>query len=175
MRTRISGGVLAALWVLFADQTLAQPQTAAERSEDRARILALVDEWERAWNVHDMTAYANLYHDDGVWILWTGRVWAGKRAIEEGHAEVHKTIFRNSVQRERVEELTFTGPDAAILRFCSVLTGSDQAPTSVIRSRKFVVVTRRAGVWKLSWGQNTRLQDSVPDDECFQALRQRLP
>ena len=22
-----------------------------------------------AWNTHDMTAYASLYHDDGVWVL----------------------------------------------------------------------------------------------------------
>jgi hypothetical protein len=28
---------------------------------------------------------------------------------------VHKTVFRNSVQRERLEELTFVGPDAAIV------------------------------------------------------------
>jgi hypothetical protein len=37
--------------------------------------------------------------------------------------------------------------------------------------RKFVVVTR-AGTWKVSWGQNTRLASTVPDSECFSILRQ---
>jgi hypothetical protein len=91
--------------------------------------------------------------------------------IEEGHAAVHKTIFRNSIQREHLEELTFIGPDAAIVRFCSLLTGSEQSPNQPIRSRKFIVVTRRQGVWKMSWGQNTRLRDEVPDSECFARLR----
>jgi hypothetical protein len=78
--------------------------------------------------------------------------------IEDGHAAVHKTIFRNSIQGEHIEELTFVGPDAANVRFCSVLTGSEQSPNEPIRSRKFLVVTRRRGVWKVSWGQNTRLR-----------------
>ena len=100
-------------------------------------------------------------------------MWTGRRAIEEGHAAVHKTIFRNSIQREHIEELTFVGPDAAIVRFCSVLTDSDQSPDEPIRSRKFVVLTRRQGVWKLSWGQNTRLRPDGPDSECFATLRKR--
>jgi uncharacterized protein (TIGR02246 family) len=88
-----------------------------------------------------MAAFASVFHDDGVWILWTGDVWKGSRAIEEGHAAAHKTVFRNSTQRELIEEMTFVGPDAAVVRFCSVLTGDERAPTDVIRSRKFLVVT----------------------------------
>jgi uncharacterized protein (TIGR02246 family) len=150
------------------------PTSATRTAEDRAQITGIVDKWERAWNTHDMAAYGALYHDDGVWVLWTGNVWTGKQAIEDGHAAVHKTIFRNSTQREHLEELTFLGADAAIVRFCSVLTGSDQAPNGVIRSRKFLVVTKRQGQWKVSWGQNTRLQDTVPDSECFTTLRKRI-
>jgi len=95
-----------------------------------------------------MAAYVSLYHDDGVWMLWTGDVWTGRRAIEDGHAAVQKTIFRNSIQREHIEELTFVGPDAALVRFCSVLTGSEQSPNEPIRSREFLVVTRRQGSGK---------------------------
>jgi uncharacterized protein (TIGR02246 family) len=140
-------------------------------AEDRQQITAILSRWEEAWNTHDMTAFATLFHEDGVWVLWTGDVWTGRRMIEEGHAAVHKTIFRNSIQREHLEELTFVGPDAAIVRFCSLLTGSEQSPNQPIRSRKFTVVTRRQGVWRMSWGQNTRLRDDVPDSECFAKLR----
>ena len=120
-------------------------------------------EWIEAWNSHDMRAFASLFHEDGTWVLFTGEVWKGRAAIEEGHAAVHKTIFRNSIQRERLEELTFVGPDAAVVRFYSTLTGHAQSPDKVIRSRKFLVVTRRAGVWRIGWGQNTRLADTTPD------------
>lgn len=94
---------------------------------DRDQLTAIVDKWEKAWNSHDMNAFANLFHEDGVRILWTGDVWKGGRAIEEGHAAVHKTVFRNSVQRERIEELTFVGSDAAVIRFFSTLTGDERA------------------------------------------------
>jgi uncharacterized protein (TIGR02246 family) len=114
-----------------------------------------------------------LFHEDCVWVLWPGDVWAGRRVIEERHAAVHKTSFRDSIQRQQLEELTFVGPDAAVVRFCSVLTGDERAPTEVIRSRKFLVVTRRQGAWKVSWGQNTRLASSVPDSDCFVKLTKR--
>jgi uncharacterized protein (TIGR02246 family) len=129
---------------------------------DRQQITAIIDRWEEAWNSHDMRAFGSLFHDDGIWVLWTGQVWKGRTAIEEGHAAVHKTVFRNSVQREELEELTFVGPDAAVVRFYSTLTGDERAPGKVIRSRKILIVTKREGNWKVGWGQNTRLADSTP-------------
>ena len=130
---------------------------------DRKQILAVIQSWEQAWNNHDMHAFANLFQEDGVWVLWTGDVWKGRVAIEEGHAKVHKTVFRNSIQKERLEELTFVGPDAAVVRFFSTLTGDERYPGKTIRSRKIVVMTRRDGTWKIGWGQNVRLADSTPD------------
>jgi len=144
---------------------------AEDRAADREQISTVLAGVEDAWNRHDMHAWASLFHEDGVWTLWTGDVWTGRKAIEEGHAAVHKTIFRSSIQRERLEEMTFLGPDAALMRYCSVLTGDERAPDKVIRSRKVLVLTKRRGAWKIGWGQNTRLADSVPDSDCFVALR----
>jgi uncharacterized protein (TIGR02246 family) len=134
-----------------------------DRDSDRKQINAILRGVEEAWNTHDMHALANLFHEDGVWILWTGHVWTGRKAIEEGHAEVHRTVFRNSIQRERLEQLTFVGPDAAVVRYCATLIGDERAPEKLIRSRKILVVTRRENDWKIGWGQNTRFADSVPD------------
>jgi uncharacterized protein (TIGR02246 family) len=151
---------LFALSVLLCVSATAMSQ---QRAVDRATITAMLVTWEQAWNTHDMHAFANLFHEDGVWVLWTGQVWTGRTAIEEGHAAVHKTVFRNSTQHERLEELTFVGPDAAVVRFYSTLTGDERTPDKVVRSRKVLVITRRKGVWKIGWGQNTRLADTTPD------------
>lgn len=75
------------------------------------------------------------------------------------------------MQHELLEELTFVGPDAAVARFCSILKGDERAPETLVRSRKIVVLTRRNGTWRVGWGQNTRLANTVPDSECFVALR----
>jgi uncharacterized protein (TIGR02246 family) len=142
---------------------MAQEPTSATRESDHEKITAILQAWEEAWNRHDMRTFGSLFHKDGVWVLWTGQVWVGRKAIEEGHAEVHRTVFRNSIQRERVEELTFVGPDAAVVRFCSTLTGDERAPEKLIRSRKILVVTRGDEGWKVGWGQNTRFADTAPD------------
>lgn len=173
VRSTTAAAAFAGLLVVSAANAERQ-RDLPSRSADREQILAILSQWEDAWNSHDMAAFASVFHDDGVWILWTGDVWKGKRVIEEGHAAVHKTVFRNSTQRELLEELTFVGPDAAVVRFCSALTGDERAPRDVIRSRKFLVVTRRQTVWKVSWGQNTRLRDEVADSECFSKLRERV-
>lgn len=130
---------------------------------DREQITGIIDSWEKAWNSHDMRAWASLFHEDGIFILWTGEVWKGRSKIEEGLAAVHKTVFRNSIQRERLEELTFVGPDAAVVRFYSTLTGDERSPDKVVRSRKILIVTKREGAWRVGWGQNTRLADTTPD------------
>lgn len=142
----------------------AMSQDGVGRQADRDQLTAIVDRWEQAWNSHDMEAFGSLFHEDGVWILWTGEVWKGRKTIQDGHAAVHKTVFRDSVQRERLEELTFVGPDAAVIRFYSTLTGDERAPGETIRSRKILIVTKRAGTWKVGWGQNTRLADAKPKD-----------
>jgi len=50
-----------------------------------------------------------------------------------------------------------------VVRFYSTLTGDERAPGKTIRSRKILIVTKRAGAWKVGWGQNTRLADSTPE------------
>jgi uncharacterized protein (TIGR02246 family) len=166
MITRRHAGTSAMLAVAgllsIASTSVSQGAQPGNRA-DQEHITAIIDRWEKAWNSHDMRALAGLFHEDGMWILWTGEVWKGRSKIEEGHAAVHKTVFRNSVQRERLEELTFVGSDAAVVRFYSTLTGDERAPDKVVRSRKILIVTKREGTWKVGWGQNTRLADTTPD------------
>jgi len=157
------GLMLVAALLCISSASMGQHAPPSARASDRAKVTALIRTWEEAWNSHDMHAFANLFHEDGIWILWTGQVWKGRTAIEEGHAAVHKTVFRNSIQRERLEELTFVGPDAAVVRFYSTLTGDERSPDKVVRSRKILIVIRRKGVWKVGWGQNTRLADTTLD------------
>jgi hypothetical protein len=82
--------VVAAL--VGASSAMSQGSPPGDRVADREQIAAIVQKWEQAWNSHDMHAFASLFQEDGTWILWTGQVWSGRRAIEEGHAAVHKSL-----------------------------------------------------------------------------------
>jgi len=129
---------------------------AQDRAEDRAKISLLLADWETAWNSHDMHRLAALFHEDAVWVLWTGDVWTGRARFEEGMTKVHETVYRTSVQREELEELTFLGPDAALLRFRSTLNGDSRYPNKTIHSRKILILAREGETWRIGWGQNTR-------------------
>ena len=69
----------------------------------------------------------------------------------------------NSARTRRPFLLVFVGLFSIVIRYFSTLTGDERYPGKTIRSRKILVVTRRAGAWKIGWGQNVRLADSTPD------------
>lgn len=142
-------------------------QKSEAREYDRVQITRLLADWESSWNTHDMHRLAALFREDAVWVLWTGEVWTGRARFETGMTEVHKTVYRNSVQRERLEELTFVGPDAAVLRFYSTLTGDTRYPDRTIHSHKILVLTRRDGQWRIGWGQNTRFLSDIQAPEAL--------
>lgn len=152
--------ILALLFTLPFYSLAQNPGKAKNRSAtDSLQVVAIIDNWQKAWNTHDMHAFANLFHDDGIWVLWNGKVWEGRDTIEKGHAEVHKTVFRNSTQKKQIEEMTFVGPNTAVVRLYSTLTGDVRYPDKVVESRNLLVITRRKNVWKIGWGQNTRFPE----------------
>lgn len=132
---------------------------------DRQQIVAFMAALDETWNRHDMRAHADLLHEDGVWIAWTGQAIEGRRNYEDTLADLHKTVFRNSVHTGRIEELKFVAPDVAVVRGYGTVIGNEPTPDKVHRYRILVVMTRRDGVWRMSWGQKTRFLDSTPDPQ----------
>jgi len=150
------------LIILFASDSHATPPTDARQS-DRQQIIAWMAALDETWNQHDMRAHAALFHEDGIWIAWTGHVLKGPAAYEAALTPLHKTAFKNSVHKGRIEELTFIAPDVAVVRGFGTVVGNEPTPDKVHRYWILVVMTKRDGDWKLSWGQKTRFADDTPD------------
>ncbi len=153
--------VLANLLLTFSTCAFSQASKDSKilNTRDSAQIVSIVDKWQAAWNAHDMHSFGNLFHEDGIWILWNGKVWKGRDTIEQGHAQVHKTVYRNSIQKLQIEEIRFVGPDAAVVRLYSTLTGDERYPDKLVESRKMLICTKRNNSWKIRWGQNTRFPE----------------
>lgn len=152
---------LVGLAILFASSTEAAGPDS--RDTDRQEITAFMTALEETWNKHDMHAHAALFHEDAVWIAWTGQVLKGRAEYEDVLTRSHKTIYKNSVHKERIEELTFIAPDVAVVRGYGTVIGNLPTPEKLERYRILFVMTKRDGVWKASWGQKTRFLDSTPD------------
>ena len=128
-------------------------------ASDSAQVVSIVDNWQVAWNTHDMRMFGNLFHEDGIWVLWNGKVWKSRDTIQAGLAQVHKTVYHNSIQKLQIEEIRFVGPDAAVIRLYSTLTGDERHPDKLVESRKIFICTKRNNVWGIGWGQNTRFPE----------------
>lgn len=130
-------------------------------ADDLRQINGIFERWQSAWNAHDMHAFAQLFDEDATWIVWTGRVWKGRQAIEDGHVEAHRTFFRSSTQFSRPEEIRLVAPGTAVARSRTTLTGDAREPGATIYGHKLLVLTKRSGAWKILYGQNTRLSGTV--------------
>src|SRR5688500_1267248 len=65
---------------------------------DLRQINQIFERWEAAWNAHNGRAWADLFHDDATWILWTGAAWKGRDVIEKGIGDAYRTVYRESKQ-----------------------------------------------------------------------------
>src|SRR5687768_10908096 len=63
-------------------------------AEDLRQVNGIFERWERAWQAHDMNAWAQLFHEDGTYVKWFGDVLVGRDAIEKAMVQAHKTVFQ---------------------------------------------------------------------------------
>jgi uncharacterized protein (TIGR02246 family) len=163
MKRLILAAMLIGCWPAeaAAQPASASPAASPLPADDLRQINEIFERWQNAWNTHDMRAFAQLFHDDATWVVWTGRVWRGRQAIEDGHVEVHRTFFRDSTQVSHPQEIRLVGPGVVVARSLTTLTGDSREPGVTIRGHKLLVLTQRDGVWRILYGQNTRLTPAV--------------
>lgn len=140
-----------------------QAATETPSGADREQIVRVFDALDETWNKHDMAGHAALFHKDGIWIAWTGQLLNGAAEYEAALTPLHKTIFKNSVHDDHIEDLTFAAPDVAVIRGYGTVKGNEPTPERTERYRILLVMTKREGIWKIGWGQKTRFLDSTPD------------
>jgi uncharacterized protein (TIGR02246 family) len=117
--------------------------------------------FEAAWNAHDMTAFAALFHADATFANRFGTYWRGVEPIVAGHRVIHETIYRDSILRTDPPDVDALSDDAAILHFYSRLTAGDAHPAGphAVDTLLMVVVTRRDGAWRIQSAENVTLTD----------------
>lgn len=129
----------------------------------KAQIDNVINAIVESWNTHDMKLHAAQFTDDADFVNVLGMYWKGRAEIEQHHAAIHSTIFRNSKLRileHSVRELSDT---VALAHVRWEMTGHDAIPgvnfTEVRRGIGTVVLVEQGGQWLISAFQNT---DIVP-------------
>jgi len=117
------------------------------------------DAFQSAWNGHDMTAFASLFHDDATFVNRFAHHVRGVSEIVALHRPIHETIYRDSTLENELIDATPIGDDATVIHFWSRLRAGAAHPAGAhdVDTLILAVVTRREGSWRIQALENVTL------------------
>ena len=133
-------------------------QTSAEaKSQVEAVVKALIE----SWNAHDMTVYGAQFADDADFVNVLGMHWRGRSEIERLHAELHRTIFRNSSLRLEDYSVRPLGPGILLAHVKWEMRGHESPPGAPFAEIRHGMITavfvEKEERWLISALQNTEI------------------
>ena len=138
----------------------AAAQPTADVKSQIANVIATLSD---SWNRHDMATYAAQFTEDADFINVLGMHWHGRPEIEARHADVHRSIFRNSTLRVLDYSLRPLNPGIVLAHIQWEMTGHDSPPGAHFVEVRHGVITgvfvEQAGRWLIVAFQNT---DIIP-------------
>jgi uncharacterized protein (TIGR02246 family) len=90
---------------------------------DEQQIHGVLNGFIDAWNHHDAKAFAALFSEDADFTNVFGQGASGRTHIEEFHAPMFATVFKNSHQTITATKIRFLRPDLAAVDAHWSLTG----------------------------------------------------
>ena len=82
----------------------------------------IAEEFQKAWNSHEMATLASLFCEDATFVNRFGHYVRGVQEIVSLHAPIHETIYRDSIMKNEVIDAIALVDGAAIVHCWSRLT-----------------------------------------------------
>ena len=128
-----------------------------------AKVKAVLDGWEAAWNASDMSAMWQLATDDVHWVNVVGMHWRGKAEVQKAHQAYFDLMFKDrSCKLDEIESIESlpAGAFVAVVRWSM---GGYRRPNGMMRppgrDRMSLVLVPRGEGLAIAHGAN------VPIDE----------
>jgi len=131
----------------------------------------ITEQFEVAWNSHDMTAFGTLFHPDATFVNRFATYWRGIDEIVAGHRAIHDTIYRDSTLRVDPADVDRVGQDVAILHFWTRLTSGAAHPAGPHSADTLIlaVATQHGDDWRIQAAENVTLSDPATGKEVLRA------
>jgi uncharacterized protein (TIGR02246 family) len=139
---------LAAICLALLVPVMDQPGQQGDTQQIHGVMNAFVD----AWNQHDAKAFAAVFAEDADFTNWRGQGASGRSKIEEFHAPLFATIFKNSHQTMTDIKIRFVRPDVAAVDVHWELTGQTDAQGNARPPRQGIlnfVMAKKDGKWQI--------------------------
>lgn len=132
------------------------------KSSDEDSIRSLVDRLALAWNHHDAHAFAAVFAEDADFTNVIGMGASGRQKIEDFHAPMFLTLFKNSHQEYTDIKVRFIRPDIAAVDVRWSMTGAIDTGGNPWPNRKGLVnfvATKETGNWQIVVLHNMELTE----------------
>jgi uncharacterized protein (TIGR02246 family) len=127
----------------------------------KVQIESVINALAESWNRHDMTLFGAQFADDADFVNVLGMHWHGRPLIEEQHAAVHRTIFRNSMLKILEHSVRPLTPDVVLAHIQWEMTGHESPPGVPFEKVRHGVMTgvfvEREERWVIGAMQNTEV------------------
>jgi uncharacterized protein (TIGR02246 family) len=137
-------------------------------ADDEAAVRAVVSEFAKTWNRHDMEAMHRLNTGDVEWVNVTGNHWRGNPDVYKGHDTIHRTIFANTSMSIEGVVVRAIASDVAVavatMKFGPVIIPSGQELPE-LKTRGSFVLVRRGGIWKVAHFHNTSVDAEAEQND----------
>lgn len=142
---------------------------------DLATPQSIADQFETAWNAHDMDRFGALFHDDATFVNRFASYWRGRDEIVAQHRFIHESVYRNSVLTFDTPDVDAIGEDVAVLHIWSRLSVGAAHPAGphLVDTLIMAVATRRDGTWRIKAGENVTYLDPRTGKELLRDLADR--
>ena len=128
--------------------------------EDEQRIVAVVSEFQSAWNAHDAARFAMVFAEDAEFTNVAGRSARGRLEVERFHSPRFGTTFKDSrLTIERIS-IRLVRVDVASVDAWWEMTGARTPqgnPRSLRKGQMHLVMTKDGGVWTILVMHNLEL------------------
>jgi uncharacterized protein (TIGR02246 family) len=135
------------------------------READQKAIRELMDRFVDSWNRHDAHAFAAVFAEDADFTNWRGVGASGRSRIEEFHAPVFATIFKNSHQKYDDVKTRFIRDDIAAVDVHWEMTGATDPQGNPWPDRQGLlsfVMAKDTGRWQIVVMHNLDLSALPP-------------
>jgi len=155
---------LTLLWPAAILSALGQASQQTQAADELA-IHGVMDNFMNAWNRHDAKAWTAVFTDDADFTNVLGVSASGRSDIEQFHANVFATIFKDSHQKYTGIKIRFIRPDVAAVDVHWEMTGSTGPTGNPVPLRQGLLnftMTKSHDKWQIVVMHNMNLMPAAP-------------
>jgi uncharacterized protein (TIGR02246 family) len=134
---------------------------AATSAAQSATPQAIVDDFVKAWNSHDMKAFDRLFTDDAIWVPVAAVLDEGRANIIKDLGDAHSTWAKTTtLTQSGTLKIQQVRPDVAVLLFHVHFLQDGKEVPGIDRAMIIVAVKQSDG-WKIAVGQLTKQHEGA--------------